>query len=101
VAPAADSPEVEARIARERVRLIRQRILSEVREERTRQQEELGYALDHDAGHNPADWVALLARYVGRAGDGGDVGDALAYRRRLVQVAAIAVAAVESLDRVT
>lgn len=96
-----DPPEVEARIARERVRLIRQRILYEVREERTRQQDELGYAIDHDAGHSPAEWVALLARYVGRAGDAGDVADAPAYRRRLVQIAAVAVAAVESLDRVT
>jgi hypothetical protein len=75
-------------------------VLAEVQRERERQAVELGYAVDHDDAHAPAAWIALLARYVGRAGDAGESGDRYAYRRRLVQVAAIATAAVESLDRV-
>ncbi len=75
-----------------------QAILSEVGEERARQDAEWGR--DHDDGHTQSDWVALLTRHAGLAvNDGVTTEDADRYRRQLVRVAALAVAAVESLDR--
>ena len=76
------------------------KILNEVRQERKRQDEKWG-----EQNHNPADWLMILSEEVGEASkaaleakfvhdDGG-----LRYRKELIQVAAVAVAMVESLDR--
>lgn len=77
------------------------RVLQEILSERIRQADQLGFTLDHDAQHATNDWIVLLARYVGMATVGAWEHDPEAYRRRLIQIAAIAVAGVENLDRVT
>lgn len=76
-------------------------ILAEIKAERERQDAKWGGA-KYDDGHPPEDWVSLLGDrvekvsieiepwYANRPGE---------YRRRLIQVAAVAVAAVEAWER--
>ena len=52
-----------------------------------------------DDRHTEAEWVALLARHLGLAVDDGSGVSAERFRKQLVRVAALAVAAVESWDR--
>jgi len=73
--------------------------LVDVEVERARQDELWGVQ-----NHCPSDWLMILGEEVGEANKaalewkfgGRDLGD---YRKELVQVAAVAVAAVECLDR--
>jgi NTP pyrophosphatase (non-canonical NTP hydrolase) len=79
--------------------IITGRVLLEVSEERSRQEELWG-----EQNHDPARWLAILGEEFGEVAkeiaDGRAVGFlARAYRAELVQVAAVAVAAIESLDR--
>lgn len=75
-------------------------VLAEVGNERLRQQDGEAYRLEHDDAHSVNDWIALVTRYIGRAADEADLyRNPEGYRRRLVQAAAIAVAAIESFDR--
>ena len=78
-------------------------ILSEIRTERHRQDLTWG-GREHDDRHGPADWVCILAQQIGKAinwSDGVDTGlDYLGFRRGMIRVAAVAIAAVESADRV-
>jgi hypothetical protein len=77
----------------------RGRVLAEVAEERVRQDEKWGGA-DHDDAHNLYDWCEFVADRVGRIRPGDVTLEGIQHaRRRLVQTAALAVAAVESLDR--
>lgn len=72
-------------------------IFSEIAAERERQRS-LGFTADHDAQHHPNDWVALLARHVGLSVDeAAEASDR--FRRQLVRVTALALAAIESHDR--
>lgn len=86
------------------------RVVAQIEAERQRQREEVhgtrataqlveSWSLEHDDQHTVNDWAALIARYLGRAGDAAEAGGADEYRRGLVKVAAITVAAIESLDR--
>lgn len=78
------------------------KVLVEVETERTRQDEIWG-----EQNHRPADWLTILMEEVGEAAkhavetrfDYGGDSNYSKYRREMVQVAAVAVAAVESLDR--
>lgn len=47
---------------------------------------------DHDDEHYPSDWVSYIKEHADKALNGN-------YRQRLIEVAALAVAAVESYDR--
>lgn len=76
-------------------------VVREVVAERVRQDSKWG-----EQNHNPAEWLAVLTEEVGevaqevlRARFGGR--GLLAYRKELVQVAAVAVAMIECLDRDT
>lgn len=75
-------------------------VLAQVGEERRRQDEQWGGPL-HDDHHTPRQWFGLVDDHLGRAkkAAGGKSTDHDTYRHNLVQVAALAVAAVESLDR--
>jgi hypothetical protein len=76
-----------------------QSALAEVAAERAAQDAEWG-GPTHDDRHLPWDWVALLTRHAGLAvTDGGGEADQVRFRRQMVRVAALAVAAVESIDR--
>jgi hypothetical protein len=67
----------------------REKILLDVREERRRQ------VLEHnDASMIPESWVARIVKHVGR----GVSNDPVVFRRAMVVVAALAVAAIEWVD---
>lgn len=55
----------------------------------------------HDDRHTPEQWLAILLKYLGRAAAAAPVsgGNPRLYREALVDAAAVAVAAGESLDR--
>ncbi len=71
-------------------------VLDEVKQERERQDAMWG-GPDHDNYHGPDQWCCLLMERLGKAADMGISRDT--FRRRLVQVAALAVAAIEVCDR--
>jgi hypothetical protein len=74
-------------------------VLQEIREERARQDAEWG-GPEHDDQHTPGDWVHIIYGLTSQANPPGP-GDLAGFRKKMVQVAATAVAAVESLDRCT
>ena len=74
-------------------------LLQEVVAERAAQDQEWG-GRPHDDGHGVAEWVALLARHVGLAmNDGATTEDPVRFRRQMVRVAAVALAALEAFER--
>lgn len=73
-------------------------VLNEVRQERMEQIRK-GWTPDHDDAHDPWDFENLISGYMTKAIAAADEGDRSAVRERFVQVAALAVAAVEALDR--
>ena len=78
-------------------------IYAQVQAERERQDAKWG-GPDHDANHTAGDWISFIAEHADKAlrAEMGPIdGDADLdeYRRRLIEVAALAVAAVEALDK--
>lgn len=73
-------------------------VLQDVAGERKRQDGKWGGA-NHDDHHSVADFVQLICDYSGWARVMSGMGSADKARRRLVQVAALAVASIESIDR--
>ena len=72
-------------------------IYDDIQAERNRQDQKWGAV--HDSDHTPSEWYEILDTYSKKAAidaQDRDFGDA---RRRYIQVAALAVAAVEALDR--
>lgn len=72
--------------------------LGDVAVERTRQDGKWG-GTAHDDGHTVADFAQLIEDYAGWARTMAGMASMAKARRRLIQVAALAVAAVESIDR--
>ena len=79
------------------------KVYKEVEAERARQDKKWG-----EQNHHPALWLMILGEEVGEANKGAleayfsgydQTGDWSGYREELVQVAAVAIAMVESLDR--
>ena len=74
-------------------------VLLEILTERARQDAQWGGPV-YDDQHLVEDWVEIIGIQLASAGDAGE--DSLPEaRRRLINVAAMAVAAVEALDRKT
>jgi hypothetical protein len=78
-------------------------VIGEVVTERQRQDARWGGAYWDDS-HSTNDWLAIMVRHLGLAGNDGDTmipsgADMVRYRRQMIRVAALAVAAVESIDR--
>lgn len=79
-----------------------ERVLSEVRDERLRQDARFG-----EQNHHAFTWIAILMEEVGEVSraalehhfDDYELDNLDGYREELIQVAAVAVAMVESLDR--
>ncbi|WP_339095631.1 hypothetical protein ACINK0_00270 [Deinococcus sp. VB343] len=75
-------------------------VLAEVLQERERQQAKWG-----EQDHDPAVWLMILGEEVGEVNNAalehlmGNLPDLSAYREELIQVAAVAVQAVENLDK--
>lgn len=74
-------------------------LLAEVAEERLRQDDKWG-GPEHDDGHTTADFVMLIRDYAGWARTMAGMNSPEKAERRLIQVAALALAAVESSRRV-
>lgn len=76
------------------------KVLEGVLKERDRQDSKWG-----EQNHNPLEWLSILSEEVGEVALAiniahfGDVPDWTNYRKELLEVAAVAVAAVEALDR--
>ena len=68
-------------------------LLSAVLAERNRQRS--NYEDHHDRNHDGADWVALLSMYVGKVAAAEFGGGPREFEKRLIQVAALAMAALE------
>jgi hypothetical protein len=73
-------------------------ILRQVANERDRQDAKWGGA-PHDDDHSTAEFVQFIEDYAGWARTMAGMDSPDKARRRLIQVAALAVAAVESMDR--
>ena len=69
-------------------------VLSEVLNERDRQDAKRG-----EQNHSAVMWLTILGEEVGEACKGALEGDLENYREEVIQVAAVAVAMVECLDR--
>lgn len=69
-------------------------IIDEIKEERRRQDEKWDIQ-----DHSPYKWLVILGEEIGEANRAILEGSLLQYRDELIQVAAVAVAAIESLDR--
>lgn len=81
--------------------LAMERVLEEIRDERFRQRSAHGWSADRDDAHPLPSWAWLLSRRsvdIAHPQAGGPT-DIIDVRRTLVEIAAIAVAAIESLDR--
>lgn len=85
------------RMSEEQTQIISDRVVEEVLKEREYQREK--WTVEHDVQHTPLEWLAILATWVGKASAAAIRGDRAGFRKRLVQVAAICMAAVESFDR--
>lgn len=73
-------------------------VIDEVAVERDRQDQKWGGS-EHDDLHGVAEFVQFIMDYAGWARQMASAGSPDKARRRLIQVAALAVAAVESIDR--
>jgi len=75
------------------------RIFAEILQERMAQDKQWG-GEDHDRKHTIYDWVALLAKHLGKSmGTSRTDNYGVVFRRQMVKVAALAVAAIEWIDR--
>ena len=75
---------------------MRENIFAEIGRERQAQDEKWGGPA-HDDKHTSYDWIAYLVRHTGKAVCWP--WDAQVFRRQMVRVAALAVAAIEWVDR--
>ncbi|BBO80189.1 hypothetical protein DSCO28_07550 [Desulfosarcina ovata subsp. sediminis] len=73
-------------------------VWADVRNERIRQDQKNG-GVEHDDNHFPAEWCELINAYATWAKTMESFDNLEKYRRRMIQVAALAIAAVESHDR--
>lgn len=69
-------------------------ILQEIADERKRQDIKWG-----EQNHHPYKWLAILGEEVGEADRAALEGNLVEYHKELIQVAAVAIAAIESLNR--
>lgn len=74
-------------------------VIDEIAAERRRHVEVEGWTPEHDDEHTTADFVRFIEHYAGLARDAEIQADPDEARKRLVQVAALAVAAAESIER--
>lgn len=75
------------------------KVYGEVALERNRQNEKWGGPEQDDSRKNTFDWISDIEAYVAWAKQMHRMGSPEKYRRRMMQVAALAVAACESHDR--
>lgn len=99
----------EKRAERARLRVARLDALQAIDDERDRQDKQWG-GPEHDDAHKPVEWCEFIAHQNATGGceslglfedchDATDEEKAAAFRSRMVKVAALALAAIESHDR--
>jgi hypothetical protein len=76
-----------------------QLIFMDILHERERQDDRWGGA-DHDRNHTVSDWKRLILEHLDKANQAAYKGDLRRARERFIEVAALAVAAVEMLDKI-
>lgn len=74
-------------------------VMFEVAKERERQNQKFGGPETDDASQGPEDWCRKIKAYGTWAEEMHHMGSPEKYRRRMMQIAALAVAACESFDR--
>lgn len=76
-------------------------VFAEIAEERQRQKN-LGYSRAHDEFLGPNDWVAHVTTYAGQASSSDcNIEAGELFRKNMLKVAALAVAAIESYDELS
>jgi hypothetical protein len=75
------------------------RIVVDIIMERKRQDEKWGGAA-HDKQHTVSDWVRFIHEHASKANEAASLGDIQRAQARLVEVAALAVAALEMLGQI-
>jgi excisionase family DNA binding protein len=78
--------------------VLRRRIYEEIVRERLAQDLEWG-GTKHDDQHTQQDWLGFILKQIARAGESVFSIESKPYRKHLIKVAALAVAALESYDR--
>ncbi len=73
---------------------MQQGIYDEIRDERDRQDKKWG-GPSHDDNHSINDFIAFIAKHAGMASDSF----AVTRRKQMIRVAALAVAAIQKIDR--
>lgn len=68
------------------------KVFNQIRHERENQDAQWGGAV-HDDTHDEQEWIGFMDEQLTKASDNGE------YRERFVKIAALAVAALESMDR--
>lgn len=78
---------------------VTKKLLDEINEERIRQDKKYG-GTEKDDEQSPLHWTSQIKKRASRAnGDFTTTQNTKEYRRRMLQIAALAVAAVDSIDR--
>jgi len=72
-------------------------IFDDILKERNRQISKWG-GIEHDLGHNPRDWCSFIVRHLGRAQQAAEELRDDDYRKQMVRVGALVVAAIEVFD---
>jgi hypothetical protein len=80
-------------------RINREDLWLAILEVRHRQDERHG-GPEHDDTHSRRDWVSLITRYLGKADRHAEELSVMAYQDAMLNVAALAIAAIESVDRI-
>lgn len=73
-------------------------LFGQISRERVRQDEEWGGA-EHDDEHEPLDWVRFIRKQCGIIANPPETGIVGGYESRMVKIAALAIAAIESYRR--
>jgi hypothetical protein len=76
---------------------VSQKVVDDVLQERGYQRGR--WSIDEDVLHSDCEWITILTTWLGKAGSSARGGDRSTFRKRLVQIAAISMAAIEALDR--
>jgi len=84
-------------MSEEKTERISQRVVDDVMNERQYQRGR--WSIEHDVLHSDCEWISILATWLGKSASAAVGGDKSTLRKRLVQVAAISMAAIEALDR--
>ena len=84
-------------MSEERTERISQRVVDDVLQERSYQRGR--WSIETDVLHSDCEWITILSTWLGKAASVARGGDRPTLRKRLVQIAAICMAAIEALDR--